>query len=92
MYTRYILLFPGGSGSSGGVDVAVNKPGSNVAVNVGGIEDFLGQFGIHFNGGKGKPSGSYGAGGSGGNVDVNVGGKPDHEHNVDVSVNKPHKG
>lgn len=83
----------GGSGgySGSGVDVAVNKPGHNVAVNVGGIQDFLSQFGIHFNGGK--PAGTYGgASASGGNVDVNVGGKPGHNSNVDVSVQKPHKG
>jgi hypothetical protein len=56
-----------GGGSSGGVDVAVNKPGHNVAVNVGGISEFLSQLGIHFNA---KPSHH----GSNGNVDVNVGG------------------
>lgn len=83
----------GGQGGSGGysggsgVDVNVNKPGHNVAVNVGGIQDFLTQFGIHFNGGK--PAGTYG---SGSNVDVNVGDKPGHNNNVDVSVQKPHKG
>ncbi|KAI5713366.1 hypothetical protein M8J75_015832 [Diaphorina citri] len=113
-----------GGGSSGGVDVAVNKPGHNVAVNVGGISEFLSQLGIHFNakpshhGGNGNVdvnvggnggsgsyassgsygesggSGSYGSSGSygGSNVNVNVGGKPGHNSNVDVNVNKPSKG
>lgn len=80
---RDVKVDVGGEGGSGLVDVAVNKPGKNVAVNVGGVESFLNQLGVYFK----KPSGANTAVHTGsGAVDVNVN-KPNS--NVDVSVNKP---
>ncbi|KAL1464468.1 hypothetical protein WDU94_004114 [Cyamophila willieti] len=91
-----------GGGNSQGVNVDVNKPGSNVAVNVGGIQDFLSALGIHFNAkpSSGGASTGYHSGNGGvnvnvdkpgNNVGVNVGGNPGSSSNVDVNVNKPNK-